>query len=131
MANVRGGGNGKVGVMQAFRDVAIASMRYGQFPYFILFVILAIAFWRMPGGDVSKMMFLIVEYLRQGYLIGYVLFFGALVGWFYHARYQRRLINPEMDRIAEEKSKLQKKSLGDGVESSVPAKRGNKKKKED
>jgi len=84
----------------------------------------------MPEGDISRMMILILDYLRQGSLVGFVLFIGTAIEWFFHARNQRRLINGEMDRIAEQKSQLQKKLIGDKIESSKPLKQKPKKSQE-
>jgi len=118
MSKSRNGSNQKVSWAQAFRDIVIASMRYGQFPFFGFLALLGMAIWKMPGQDVSRLMFTIVEYLSRGYFMGYVLFGLSTGGWFIHAKRQRALINSEMDRIAKEKSELQQQLLGAKIESS-------------
>ncbi len=103
---------------QAVRDVLIASMRYAQFPFAMLGLLAGIIIWRMPPDDLSKLLFRLIEDFENGSLLGYALFGLAIIGWFYTVRRQRKLIASEMDRIGEQKSKLQEQLLGNKIQSS-------------
>jgi len=94
--------------------VLIASMSKGQAPLFVVAGVIALMIWKMPGPDVSKLVFRLVDAFETGYLVGYGLFVFALVGWFLHAKHQRQTIVSEMNRITEERNRLQ----GPDIESS-------------
>lgn len=68
--------------------------------------------WRMPSEDVSRLVFRIVDGIESGALLGYLLAMLAIVGWYFHAKYQRRVLSVELDRVAAERNVLQTKSLG-------------------
>lgn len=72
----------------------------------------------MAPADISKLAFDILESLKKGKLVGYALFLVSIISWYAHARWQRHKYAKEMDRIAGEKSKLQKRALGNKIESS-------------
>lgn len=93
-------------------------MSKGQFPLAICGLIIIVMILKMPGEHVSKLVFTIIDKLEQGYLFGYLLFVGAVVGWFFHARRQRRIIDAEMTRISNERTRLQRAQLGTRVQSS-------------
>lgn len=106
------------GFAQVLRDVLIASMNKGQFPVFILGIIVLVAILKMPPADVSKLMFRVLDAAERRWLLGYALSVVLALGWFFHARSQRRLITGEMSRVAEERNRLQGKVLGDRIKSS-------------
>jgi hypothetical protein len=56
---------------------------------------------------VSKLMFRLLDVAEEERLVGYVVSVVSLLGWFFHARYQRRLIVQEMQRISDERNQLQ------------------------
>lgn len=105
-------------VWQMLRDVLIASMNKGQLLLTLAGILMGIALLRMPSADVSKFVFEVKSDLVEMKLLGYVLFVLALAGWIFHAKTQRRIIYPEMDRIAGERSRLQERGLGHTLESS-------------
>src|SRR5579883_954121 len=72
----------------------------------------------MPKQDVGNLVFELMDDLKSGWLAGYVLAVVFLVGWYLHARYQRRLITGEMRRIAKERDMLQAQSIGKDLKSS-------------
>lgn len=74
--------------------------------------------WHMPPADVSKLMFRLLDVAEEGRLAGYVVSVVSLLGWFFHARYQRKLITQEMQRISNERNQLQARELGKRVKSS-------------
>lgn len=89
------------------RDIFITSISKGQLPILGLLVFLSIALLRMPEKDVSKLMFQVLEHLKNGALFGYVLSFLIALGWFYHAKKMRTKFSAECQRMGKEKSDLQ------------------------
>ena len=77
----------------------------------------------MPPQDVSKLVFQIFDMLANGKLLGYVLFSLVSVGWFVHAKWQRRIMSEEIDRVSQERNLLQEKAIDAPIESSEPRKR--------
>jgi hypothetical protein len=100
------------------RDVLIASINKGQFPLAILGIVVVAMLLKMPGADVSRLVFDLLAGLKDGALLGYVIAGFALTGWFLHARWQRRVMTQEVNRVADERTKLQAQQLGESVESS-------------
>jgi hypothetical protein len=96
----------------ALRDVLIASINKGQFPFAILGLVSLTLIIKMPSDDVSKLVFRLVDGMERDSLSGYFLSLLILIGWYIHARYQRRVINGEIERMAAERNTLQSKSLG-------------------
>lgn len=108
----------KVTAWEMFRDIFVTAINKGQFPVVLLgllFVILAV---RLPPQDLKEFASRIIEYLKSGYLLGYLLFIITLTGWFFHAKRLRRKSYIEQERIGDEKSDLQKKHLPGKVKSS-------------
>lgn len=103
---------------QALRDMVVSAINRGQLPVFGFFLVLLMLFFKMPAEDVSKLVFEILESLRHGELVAYVLLTVACVGWFTHARTMRRLFSAEAERIGREKSALQSRLAGVKFESS-------------
>lgn len=108
----------KIGFNQMLRDVLIASMNKGQFPLAIIGLIVMFALYKMPAEDVSKLVFNYFQFFTANSMLGYGLFALTLAGWFFHAKWQRRKIAEEMERIGKEKSKWQKDKLKINLESS-------------
>lgn len=77
----------------------IASICKGQFPLAIIGLIAMSLIWRMPPEDISKLVFRIVDGSERGALLGYLLALVAVGGWYVHARYQRRAISAELNRL--------------------------------
>ncbi len=100
------------------RDVLVASMNKGQFPLAMAGIIFLLMIFKMPGADVSKLVFKIFGNLENGAFLGYILSGIAIPGWFIHARVQRRVINDEMKRVSEERNTAQKLSAGPDIKSS-------------
>jgi hypothetical protein len=73
---------------------------------------------KMPGEDVSKLVFSIRDELVNGSLLGYLLFFVSTVGWFTHSRWQRKVLSLEIDRVVVERNKVQEQKLGYKLKSS-------------
>ena len=99
-------------------EVLIASMNKGQFPIACLTLFGMLMVYRMPPADVSKLVFQLEEHLASMAFTGYLLSFFLGGGWFFHARWQRKVITAEMERIGNEKTLLQEKALSIKTESS-------------
>ena len=115
--NIRGKGN-SIGFWQMLNNVLIASINKGQFPIAILGIVAIIGLVRMPPEDISKLFFRIFDGLEHYWLVGHILTVLAIVGWFIHARYQRRVINDEMRRVGRQRTDLQQKLMGSKLTSS-------------
>ena len=98
--------------------VLVSSMSKGQAPLFVVSGLVALMLWKMPGPDVSKLVFRLVEAFEHGYFVGYALFVLSVGGWFLHAKSQRRTIFKEMQRIAAERNRLQDQQTVRQIESS-------------
>lgn len=103
---------------QVVRDVLVASMNKGQFPLAIVSLIIIVLILKMPPDDVSKLVFSIINLMQDGYLLGYVLFAGSTGGWFFHAKWQRRVITTEFNRMSAERNNVQEQKLGARIKSS-------------
>ena len=103
---------------QAARDVLIASMNRGQFPLALVGLVVIVALWRMPGEEVSRLVFEVWESIKNGKIVGYIAAIAATTGWFIHAKAQRRMISAEMRRVSEERNKCQAARIGATLPSS-------------
>lgn len=108
----------KIGFWTMVRDVLIASMSKGQFPVALCAIIVIIVILRIPEETVAELAKSTFEKFVSGYLFGY----GAAVflgfGWFFHVRFQRRIMTHEVTRISEEKTELQKQLINSPLGSS-------------
>lgn len=102
----------------AFRDIGIHSINKGQFPLFLVTVVIIFILWRMPENEIANL----VNRLTDPSIIlnGPTLIIIAIVllVWFLHAKSQRRYFAAEMKRLASERNDLQAKLLGDKYKSS-------------
>lgn len=108
----------KLGFWNMVRDVLIASMNKGQFPLALIGVIVLTLIMKMPQEDVAKLVFEIWYNILNGKLISSVLFVATALGWTAHAKWQRRMITNEMERISGERTRLQQQALGGNLSSS-------------
>lgn len=74
-------------------------------------VFIALIF-RMPPSDVSRLVFEILASFKQLHLWGWTLSVALSLGWFLHAKHQRRVLHSEIARIAEERTTAQEKLIG-------------------
>jgi hypothetical protein len=108
----------KVGFWQMVRDVLVASLNKGQFPLACCFVLAIVISVRMPEGDLSKLAWRLLDDLESGKVLGYALFVLALLGWYGHSRFLRKMASDEMNRVTRERNRLQEKAIGQPLESS-------------
>ena len=103
---------------QAVRDILTASMTKGQLPLLMAGFILLSLVWRMSEKKVDACVDALLAGLEHFWLVGYLMFFVAMLGWYFHSKHQRRLFTDEMTRVTDERNKLQEKMLGGKVQSS-------------
>ena len=96
------------------RDVFIAALNKGQFLPAASAALFGLMIIKMPAADVSKLVFQILDKIEKGYHVGYILFGVVSLTWFFHAKWQRRVVVSELDRLAQERNRLQ----GGDIESS-------------
>ena len=111
-------GGARVGFFEFLRDVLIASMSKGQFPAALIAMIVLSMIWRMPPTDLSRLVIRLLDAAEQKSLVGYGASVLLLSGWFFHARYQRRLIERQMQRMSDEGNQMQARELWKKLKSS-------------
>jgi hypothetical protein len=94
------------------QNVLIHSINKGQFPLACVSGIIALIIWRMPPEFSAKLLDRILFNLTTWKGASYILNFTIPTAWAYHARWQRRSISSEIDRIGREKTQLQEQITG-------------------
>lgn len=82
--------NSKVTWAHAVRDVLNTAMNRGQLPILIVMLAFLFVLYRLPAEDISKLTFLFLEYIKTGYIVGYLLFIGTVLLWIRDAKRNRR-----------------------------------------
>jgi len=108
----------KVGFFEFLRDVLVASMSKGQFPAALIAMIVLSMIWRMPPADPSRLVIRLLDAAEQKSFFGYGASVLFLSGWFFHARYQRQLIERQMQRMSDERNQPQVRELWKKLKSS-------------
>ena len=107
-----------VGFWEAIRDIFVAMINKGQFLIALPALIVSLMVYKMPGKDVARMASQITGDLYSGYLVGWALAIVAIMGWYFHAKYQRRMADREIKRICNERTRLQSEKVGSKLPSS-------------
>lgn len=76
----------KVGYAQAIRDVFIASINKGQFPFAVVGAILALLLFRVPEAEIVPLIHWMVETVGTIWYLGYFLFVATVFAWYFHAQ---------------------------------------------
>jgi len=66
--------------------------------------------WRLEASTLGNYVGELVSGLKNGCLIGYLLFILAIAAWYWHASIMRKNFSAEYKRIGREKSNLQNKA---------------------
>ena len=77
-------------IAQASRDVFIASINKGQFPFAVLGAIALLLVWRIPENEVVPLIKWMAELLNGFSYAGYGLFAITVFAWYYHAQLIRK-----------------------------------------
>ena len=110
----------KINLWAALRDVVTHAMDKGQLPLTVVGILVAILILKMPAADTTALVNRILDNLTTLKGVSYSLNIVFPAGWYLHARWQRRSINVEMDRIGREKTRLQEKQTGRKLTSDNP-----------
>jgi hypothetical protein len=108
----------QIGFYHMLRDVLVASLNKGQFLVAVCALVLIVMILKMPSQDIGRLVLRLLDAAETRYVLGYFLAGVFLVGWFVHARYQRREIAREIERLTGERNRLQSQVLGHRVKSS-------------
>lgn len=103
---------------QATRDVLVASISKGQFPWVIFGSIGLVAVFRMQPDAIAKLMTQIVEDFHTLHLLGWASTVIVLVLWAWHIRYTTRIYDAEIERLSDERTALQESMLPGQLSSS-------------
>ena len=93
-----------------FRDIGITAIEKG---YALLLSVLAVIIFclhKIPKQDIKEVSLSFIDKFSD---YGWAISVCLGTGWFFHARWQRRLYRGEMNRLVEERNYWQKKVLGD------------------
>ncbi|MEJ1962627.1 MAG: hypothetical protein WDO56_14220 [Gammaproteobacteria bacterium] len=88
------------------RDVLVASINKGQFPFALVGLVVLVSLLKMPPADVSKLVFRVVDSLSSGWWGGYALTLLVSIAWSAHARFLQRALNAEVRRTSLAHAKL-------------------------
>jgi len=86
-------------VAQAIRDVFIASINKGQFPFAIVGGIALLMVFRLPESEIVPLIHWMVDRLADNRLVGYALFVLSVAGWYIHAQRMRREFTLQLDAM--------------------------------
>lgn len=103
---------------QACRDIVVTSMNRGQLPILGMIAVVLVLVWKLPEERATELVFSLLHALLEGPLVGYALFIITVAGWFFHAKWMRKMFSEEAKRIGKEKSGLQSALTGDKFSSS-------------
>ena len=87
----------KVGTAQAIRDVFIASINKGQFPFAIVGAIVLLLILRVPEAEIVPLLHWMVETVGSIYYVGYFLSVALVFSWYFHAQRIRREFATQFD----------------------------------
>lgn len=107
-----------VGMWQAIRDVLVASINKGQFLVAVLAAIVGLIIYRLPEKELGFLSHKIIDRLMDWSAVGWGLSACLVLGWYVHAKWQRRVTHGEMKRLSDERTKLQEKLAGREMSSS-------------
>lgn len=110
--------NQRIGWPQVVRDIVLRIVGKGQLLMLVAGIIILVIVLRMPTDDISKLAFRLLEIFEVEKLLGYGLWFITLIMWGLHSKFQRRIIHDEMERLSEERTKLQTLKLGHQIKPS-------------
>jgi hypothetical protein len=125
----RGTSNQSLNFWAMMNNVIISALVKGQLLPVLLFFIIIVIILKMPFADVSRLAFSILADLEKGWLLGYVLSAGAIGGWQWQVRWQRRKYETRLRDMAKARDEAQEHALPGLLESSIPGKLKGKKKK--
>lgn len=103
----RGQVDEKFGPWKAIRDIGVAGINRGQGPLVLFLILLIIMALKMPRESAGVIAEEFVSWLRDFWMLGWILSVVLVIGWIWHARAARRIFHEELHRVGVEKSRLQ------------------------
>ncbi len=95
------------------RDIALYALELGQLPLLFVLAIIGLFVWRYPETDLPNLSNELLTFLKVKSHYGWVLSIVFSSGWIIHFRYYRRFKTEELERVTEERNRLQKIVHGD------------------
>jgi len=112
-----------IGFFRMLRDVLVAQINKGQYPLLIMGFVSSEIVWKLPPDDVSRIVLRLLDAAELERWGGYGLSLMIAFAWFFHSRYQMRLMAGEVARAGDQKTRVQERMLGGGrIKSSEEAK---------
>lgn len=96
----------RFGFAEMLRDVLVASISRGQFPFALLGMVTLMAILKMPSADVSRLVFRVVEILSDGQWLGYAFAVLFLLGWAGHVSVLRHAL----ERVAVARERVRRRA---------------------
>lgn len=90
-------------------------MNKGQFPIACFFLIIVFWMYRVPGDKLYQLFPDLLAALTRWYVWGWITCLGVTFASFFSIKYLRRVHTREIQRLSNEKTKLQEKLLGNKV----------------
>ncbi|EAR15459.1 hypothetical protein RB2501_14064 [Robiginitalea biformata HTCC2501] len=87
-------------------------MQKGQLPMLGVMLLLAILFWRLPADEIPVFFDKVLSYLQNFANFGWILFGISLIASYVWIKWQRRIHTREVQRMADEKRRLQQELDG-------------------
>lgn len=109
---------GNINFNRLLRDVLVASLNKGQFPFAMVGIIAIVLIWRMPKEVAGALATDLLGRVADGSILGYIFALVLGGGWLVHAQSLRRQCRDEMERISAERNLWQKRALGGDLQSS-------------
>ena len=103
--------NYKVTWAETARDVLISAMDKGQLPILFLMTIFLVLISKMKDDDINLLMIDFINSLKNGSILGYVLFIGVVIAWYFSIKNLKSLHLEECKRVGLEKTALQAREL--------------------
>ena len=101
-----------------FMKITLSAMSKGLFLPFGFVCIILFVIYRLPKEELSPLVKEFFKLITEHPTFGYVLSVIFLVGWFIHARRQRKINEREMKRVTDERNKYQSITGDKPIESS-------------
>jgi hypothetical protein len=103
---------------QATRDIVLRLIATGQLPIGIFGGVILLLVYKTPADRVADVWRTLNLLIRAHAGLGYSLSVIISVGWFLHARFQRRNAEAELRRLSKERTQRQQESFKSTLESS-------------
>lgn len=101
----------QIGWAEAARDIVVASINRGQLLLLGTIAIVLLIIYKIPNDEIVGLVKEIIAKLGNIALLSYILNIILALGWWFNAKYLRKIHSNECDRVGREKTKLQNDQL--------------------